>query len=188
VNAAASFATDMGKPTTSPEARVLAAAFKGRPHGFLSKVARQVGVEPKNLSHWIHGRRPVPPVYARPLAEALGLEDPGQISVTFAAIADGEPANVLAMPGEPRMSPELIDSRDTNNVKALRYIVSAMVTTMLTHRPAEASDFARVLRAHAPPKFHNQGYLGELLAIAESRGAPKVKEPAASRPRSRVRS
>lgn len=172
----------MGKTSGTPESRALAAAFKGKPRGFVSTVARQVGVEPNNISHWIHGRRPVPAVYARPLGVALGI-DPATVSAAFAAVDLG--SNVATLPGEPVLRPELVDSRQVNNITALRLAVAALVTSMQTHRPAEAAEFARLLRSYAPPKFHNQGLVGELLASVESRAAPKVKAPVASRPRSK---
>jgi transcriptional regulator with XRE-family HTH domain len=175
----------MGKTTTTPESRALAAAFKGKPRGFVSKVARQIGVEPNNISHWIHGRRPVPAVYARPLAKALGLADPCVISSAFAGVAASEPSNVVAHPAELVLRPELVAARTANDIDAMRYILSAMVTAMLVHSPTEAADFSRLLRAHAPAKFQGRGFLGELLAIVESGAQPKVAAPAPAKRRAR---
>lgn len=177
-----SIATLMGKTTATPESKALAAAFKGRPRGFVSSVARQIGVEPNNISHWIHGRRPVPAVYARPLATMLGV-DPASISTAFAAVAAGE--NVSQMPVKAELAPGLVASRQDNDVDALRFIVSAQIVAMLTHRPAEATEFARLLRTYAPAKFHTRGFLGEILAMAESRAAPKAAAPGASQPRAK---
>lgn len=80
---------------------------------------------------------------------------------------------------EAELRPELVAARQDNDVDALRFAVSALVSTMISHRPAEALAFAEALKSATPAKWHRQGYTAILLAELDR--APKAAEPAPSR-------
>lgn len=176
----------MGKPTATDESRRIAAAFRSNAALKKARVAAQVGVSAAMVSQWVHGVRPVPARFARPLADALGVTDPRTISAAYAQVANEEPENVLNMPGSPALRPGLEKSRIENDVDALRYVVSALVNAMIVHRPTEAKDVAEGIRGLVPAKYLDQGFVGAELAKLERHvGQPKAAVPAASRRRAK---
>lgn len=169
-------------PSPTPYSRALAEAIDaaGMSH---EAIAAAVGVSPALISAWATARKPVSAKRAGAVGALLDVA-PESISADYAIIAEG--ANVLSMPGAPALDPDLERSRVENDIDALRRVVSALVNAMTIHRPAEAGDVARTLRASAPKRFLEQGYLGGQLAILESAvGRTKAAAPATSRRRAK---
>lgn len=148
----------------SKEALALASAISssGLTH---EAVGEHVGVTAGQVSHWVTGRRPVPVERAEKLATYLGIA-PERICARYARLTKTGSGVALVShagtKGDERRH-DLIVARLENDVDALRYAMGALVSAMVIHRPAEASDVARVLRKHVPAKFVNHGFVAELL-------------------------
>lgn len=136
-------------------------------------VAEKLDVHASMVSQWANGTRPVPADKARKLAKVLGVEDPRLLSAAYASVAEHEPGAVVPLRvGEPAapLRQDLVNARLQNDVDALRYVASALVATMVIHRPAEASEVAKAVRRTVPAKFRDQGFVHELLEVLDRAG------------------
>jgi len=129
-------------------------------------VAQHMGVSEGQVSQWVTGRRPVPVDKAVRLAKYVGAT-PEQISAKYAEYSDspdmGNVVPLRATKEKEGLRPDLVIARLENDVDALRYAMSALVSAMVIHRPAEAADVAKVVRKHVPAKFVSHGFVAELL-------------------------
>lgn len=169
-------------PPSTPHSRAIAAAMKASGLSDAA-IANEVGVSPGMVYQWKTARRPVPAPKARILADVLKVSDPGTLSAAYGEVAGNEGGNVVALPSQP-IKPELAQSRVENDIDALRYAVSALVATMVIHRPAEAVDAAAAIRRQVPAKFLDRGFVQSLLAKLDVAAKPsRAAARAPSRPR-----
>ena len=157
-------------PIPTPESRAIAAAIE-RASISRAAIAERMDVSPGMVSQWASGRRPVAADRAPKLAAILGL-DPKQISADYRDVESAQ-GNVIPM----RKAEQPMDTRETslaiarleNDMHALNLAIAALVTVMVSHRPAEAADVMAMIRRRVPAKFRDKGLLGELLAALEKR-------------------
>lgn len=153
------------RPTPTPESKAIAAAIE-RSSISRAAIAERMDVSPGLVSQWASGRRPVAADRAPKLAAILGL-DPKNISAAYRHV-ESEQGNVIPI----RKAEQTMDTRETslaiarleNDVHALNLALAALVTVMVSHRPAEAADVVAMILRRVPAKFRDKGLLGELLA------------------------
>lgn len=174
------------RPLTPEEKQMAAkmkAAITGNPDLTEEAVGAQMGVTQGQVSHWTNARLPVPARRALKLASILGIDDPGEISLDYRALAARMAANPSAVS---EIRPDLEISRLQNDIDALRGALAVMAAVMVAHRPAEGAAYARALRKHVPAKFVRQGFVHELIetleqgvaATAAASARPPSKRPA----------
>lgn len=96
--------------------------------------------------------------------------------------------DVQAMGQQPELRPELVIARLQNDIDALRYAVSAVISVMAVYRPIEAADAAKAIRKSVPAKFRDQGFAHELASVLEMAGKPGIAAPVAAPARAKPRS
>ncbi|UGB46967.1 helix-turn-helix domain-containing protein [Frateuria edaphi] len=174
MNSIASMAAKTPTSTPSKEALALAAAMARAQVNNVS-VARHMSVSDGMVSQWVTGRRPVPAEKAARLGAYLDV-DPRSISAKFNAMASSEAmGNVVPLragqaEGDEPLRHDLVIRRLENDVDSLRYALSALVSVMTVHRPAEASDVAKTIRKHVPARYVQQGFVQELLQALDKGG------------------
>jgi hypothetical protein len=173
------------RPLTAAEraiAKRLKSIIASNPDLTEEAVGVHVGVSQGMVSHWTGGRNPVPARRAAKLAEALGIEYPGEISLEYRQInpprhqgvAEPQPIYDPAPPSD-----ELAALRA--EVDAQRALLAVMVTVTAAHRPVEGADLARRLRKHVHSKHLQVGFVRDLLQTLDKLAAPAdrpAKHPA----------
>lgn len=139
--------------------RTIISATDGLTEGIVAEV---VGVSPGQISHWSSGRLAVPARRAPALAKALGIDDPGELSVEYRAQRDQhrKSARGVTLISDSSME-ELVALRA--EVDALRALVVTTLTVGASHRPIEAADVARRIRRHVHPAIARQPTAAEVL-------------------------
>lgn len=135
------------KPMPSDESRELKRAIEA---SGLSKavIAAHNHVSPGAVSQWADGWRPVPPERAERLAKQLGV-DPRKISRRYAAThppAEGDDAALSV----------------NEEIEAMQYAISALVSSAIHHRPVEA-EAVRGALGKVPLRLRERGLVRELL-------------------------
>jgi hypothetical protein len=139
-----------------------------------AQVAANLEVDPTLVSQWCSSRRPVALEKAKPLADMLGIQDPGQISKAWRDAYQagvGQVAPKLAEVEDDSRRPDLVIARLENDVHSLSLAIATMVSVMVVHRPAEAADAAEAMRKRIPRKWRDKGLIAELLTALDL--APK---------------
>lgn len=139
-----------------------------------AQVAANLEVDPTLVSQWCKSRRPVALEKAKPLADMLGIEDPGMISAAWRDAYQagvGQAVPKLAETDDDPRRPDLVIARLENDVHALSLAIATMVSVMVVHRPAEAADAAEAMRKTIPRKWRDKGLIAELLTSLDL--APK---------------
>jgi len=158
-------------PAPSKESLALKSAFEQAKMS-QAAVAKHLNVSPGMVWQWIEGARPVAARYAKKLGELLAVE-PARISEAYSEIMqqDGS-GNVVSIrkASTDERRPDLIARRLENDVDALRFALGAIVSTMVAHRPAEATAVGKALRGSVPARFLDRGFLYELLAVLDKAG------------------
>ena len=152
----------MDKPKPTAESAALDDAMS-RHRIQNAALARHVNVSDGLVSQWRRGRRPVPARHAPKVASFVDVQNPALISAEYAQVRIAQAGNAAVEMGTPGASNDLAIRRLENAVDSLRYAISAMATTAVTHRQAEARDVAKLIRKHVPPKLLRGGFLAELL-------------------------
>lgn len=132
-----------------------------------------IGADVTSVSQWRGGYRPMPAQYAAAAAKYFGIDDPGILSRGYREAAMAVRGNLALQRGESDMgiTPDhamILALRDA--VDALRYVLAAMTAVTVTHRPAEARDVARAIRAHLPPELAEREMIQELLKVLDAAG------------------
>lgn len=160
---------NMGQPAQSKTAESERIAAAIRASGMkASAVATAVGVAPSVLSQWSSGNRPVPADKAVPLSQALGVS-PSDVSSQYRDVEQTQRAAGLLRPLD--NSPVDVErvQRISDDVQALHMMLGVLVSVMVRHRPAEASDAAASLRRALPPQLKDLPLLRRLAETLEAR-------------------
>lgn len=131
-----------------------------------AEVAANLDVDPSLVSQWCTSRRPVALEKAKPLADMLGIADPGLISKAWRDAHRAGVGQAVPIPqpeDEDVRRPELVVARLENDVHALSLALATLVSVMVVHRPAEAADAAEAMRKQIPRKWRDKGFLAEIL-------------------------
>jgi DNA-binding transcriptional regulator YdaS (Cro superfamily) len=153
------------KPQPTKESMLIAASIVSS--GMTkAAIAKELDVEPANVSHWASATRPVPADKAVGLARLLEVE-PEAVSAAYAKIAVSGGSSVQSKAASEALRPDLEIARLQNDIHALNLALASMVAVMTQHRPAEAKVVASTIRKSVPRKFRDQGLVHELLTTLD---------------------
>ncbi|MBN8921613.1 MAG: hypothetical protein BGP10_15895 [Rhodanobacter sp. 68-29] len=155
------------KPRKTAEAQALTAAINAAEMK-KAAVAAALGVSPGLVSQWASGRTPVPPDTAPPLAQLLGLPDPGTISARYRKVAATQTVTVTkaTQPADLKKLEQAVVALEAETHE-LRAALLVMAAVMKQHRPAEAAAAAAALHRQLPAKQRETGLLARILKVLE---------------------
>lgn len=134
--------------------------------------ARAIGTTPQNVGKWIN-------------TDSIGkfgaaLRAKTEVNLNWLLTGDGDPfpegpkmyADSDAMGGQ-RPADKAIHQLE-NDVDSIRFLLNALVAVLVTYRPGEAAQVAKLIRAKVPEKFVKNGYLKSVLGALDA-GSEKAK-------------
>lgn len=157
-------------------AKRLKAIIAADPNLTEESVGVQVGVSQGQVSHWTGGRLPVPAARAAALAKAVGIENPGEISLAYRRINTSsgvkEAAHTYSAPSEHALGDLQAE------VASLKAVLAILLTVGVAHRPIEGADLSRRLRKHLPAKMLQHGFVHEIVkTLDKAHDSPAAAGP-----------
>lgn len=152
------------KRTYTSEAKII----KGRMSDLgisAETVAARLDVSGGMVSQWRRGYRPVAANHAVALAKLLQVDDPSDISPAWRDIyRDVVDFYGLARNRERIMKSSADELKELQRqIDELQLVLAANAVTMTEHRPAEARDFAALIRKRTTPQEARGGFVADLL-------------------------
>lgn len=151
------------KPSLTAEEKEIAAFIKAtiaNTPGLTEEiVGNAVGVTQGQISHWSGGRLRVPAERAPALAQALGVDDPGRLSLPFRKL---QAHGVREQPAPYGTRDEEISAL-RRELDAVRALVVCILTIGATHRPVEAADVVHRIRKQLHPSLAKEATVAETL-------------------------